>query len=298
MSTVEKSAFDEGDPSELPPQGNEWGALVWPFRWWAKHPWFVSWLGFFAVPVVEPGGLMMSSLIALVYASWVQGVRVTYRFSRVKAVAIVSLPAAAVSAAAVAESEWGGALVALFLIAGVPALDTMAIRTIRRRRGLPSEEEVTIPVGRRRRFAVGAVVVLGLIVWFFWTAGAPRRNARSAHDGIRPGMTLSEVLQLAEAPFFANGASAPESPEGTAPPALSIMGEGTTFRLKVGDNRYGDSLTREELLRVLHEKADEITPQSLWFVFRSHWIPARVSFTVTFGDDGRVEKISGTNFWD
>ncbi len=69
MSTVEKSQLGEGDPSDLPPRGNEWGALTRPFRWWAKHPWLVFWLGFFALPVLEPGGLMMSSLIALVYAS-------------------------------------------------------------------------------------------------------------------------------------------------------------------------------------------------------------------------------------
>ncbi|MCM2256454.1 MAG: hypothetical protein NDJ94_12375 [Vicinamibacteria bacterium] len=113
-----------------------------------------------------------------------------------------------------------------------------------------------------------------------YALGEPGRNARAFHTGVRPGMSLGEVVAAA-APrgrwYVSVHAAADASP-------VSIQG---TTSATVGTERaQGEA----EVRALLDRHAPALGLQSASFMFRG-MAPNRSIVIVRFGADARVERI-------
>jgi len=303
----------EEDRAHRPALNKRRGLFAKAFGWWLDKPWLMFWAGLLPLAMFPSPSIKVVGII-LVYASWIRGVQSVFQRSRVLAVAIVAVPLALFGLPAMLSRMWGQAFVTFIILAGVPALVEVAVRVITRRRSLstPREDERVVeeehplettttdhpPLRQRWIAAIRQCIVAALLLffafvfYFVWNSLEPTRNALATKNAIRSGMTLSEVVLAAEGRFFATGSSQPRAPDQAPPPRLQIGGGGQTYSIRVGDKFYGSSLTEDELLKILKEKAGEISPpEKLRLTFRAEFAgPA--GLTVTFGENGRVEKIN------
>jgi len=144
------------------------------------------------------------------------------------------------------------------------------------------------------RAALAARVFAGffVIAAIFWALTAPQRNASNTVRGIRPGMTLGEVLGAARGRCFASGRVGAFEAGKPAPPELYVSRTPNgRYSLGFGGHGYGRDLTAEQLNSILISTPEIRTPARLRIVFLG-WSPGKALVSIEFDGQGRVARIS------
>lgn len=181
------------------------------------------------------------------------------------------------------------------LVLFVPALLALATEVSVRRFGwaLPEVSAVTEPPPPRKprqSLLRGCLwmIVLGVlgIGGGFWSIGVPVRNATAFHAGLRPGMSLGEVVAAAtrHGRYMVNVRQAEGSP------AVVISSSSAS----VGQERAEGA---DAMRALLERRAGPLRVDSVSFTFLGS-APARSTVVVKFGPDGRVESIEGPHTRD
>lgn len=282
-------------------------------RVWACHP-GAFWLLLTALLLGAPGlGMPARSpafwvLVALWFATTAQGLRRLWRRSRVVAALVaVGIPALMIVAPYPhARIDWTALLVFAPAAAGV-LLEGLVRRF--RLEGLlsaaapapPLQEAAAGGSTRRSRAASCATALLlagSCVGWVGWRLSEPGRNAHHARSAIQTGMTLTEVVARLEGGFMATARGADD--DGPEVERLRIIAfDGAHHGVTIGDADLGSSLSRAEVLALLEQETAGGSPyRVLALTFTTPGVPPRVSFSVFFGPDGRVDGLSPSRSWD
>ena len=272
-------------------------------RWWLRYPWH-AWLLLTAVLMYLVASPMRQSAIwasgALWFASLVQGLRASWPANKPLVSLVAGLPAlASVVLLVKIDRDWS------LLLLWTPALSAILVecvaRAMRRRRLPPVEERAppaAIPdrpappnqswMARNASGCVTGLLLLGSCSgWVLVRITEPGRNAAKAHSAIRQGMTLPEVLSVTQGGLSATLRSSSHEKH------LRIWSfDGRSWALEDGDRQHGSSLGRDPALKWMEEQASGWKHEKLYLTFTASGVPARVSFVVSFGSDGRVSGIS------
>jgi hypothetical protein len=144
---------------------------------------------------------------------------------------------------------------------------------------VPEQQDDVKAKKRKRANAIGCAILvaiaLALGIYTIWSMGQAGRDAERAKQAIHPGMTVAEVegllagVQVVKSYETGSGADAKVSSAETfiKDLAAQIKGDGRTAAGHLYLTFYGGS-------------------------------PARISFSVEFGADGKVSGVSDSRFWD
>lgn len=167
-----------------------------------------------------------------------------------------------------------------------------------------ASQPVTRKSGRRR---LGCVVVSLLITgfcgWSWLRLTLPGRLASATHEKIRPGASLRDVVAVADRYWDATGSSCSGSVESFqvftpglgASGSLLIRGAGSQGSADREELRFD---SKPELLRLFDARPEFLTCRRVGFTFLVTGVPARTSFAVEFGGDGRVIRVTPPHSWD
>ena len=118
-------------------------------------------------------------------------------------------------------------------------------------------------------------------VYFVWSLNAPAMAANSFKEGVRPGMTLTDVVLAS-----------------FAAPRHMVMVESEEGSPQVGIGSYSVNIagetaeTPEKVRALLERRAPELKVKSIRVMFLSA-VPVRSTILVRFGEDGKVSAVEG-----
>jgi hypothetical protein len=268
--------------------------------WWLEHPWWTFWGGVFLLGALSEHSdspyarAIFWPTLALMYASYVQGVRLSFATSRAIGVLIVALAAGLTAVPSLADARWGSAALAVLLTVGGPVI---AEALVRRTRPPGKRPTVVRTASDRMALATRVFAVFAVLALFIWFVTEPQRNARSTVRSIRPGMTLGEALAATRGRLLANGHVGEFEENEPAPPELSVSRAARgRFALSFGDQSYG-GFTAEALAEFLVSHPEIQTPPKLHLIFLG-MSPAKAYVQIDFDSEGRVTRVSGVGAFD
>ncbi len=276
------------------------------FRWWTRHPWAVFW-SLLLIALFRPIQqedlrrwiVPLAVWICLIYVSYVQGIRVTWRHSRATAV-VGSFPLALLTPLMLLPRRQGPgvALAVSLLVLTGPVILEIGVHTLRRWLGtspatsgiadIADAEDKHEPLAFLKAAAIVLVVMVVAGVFFIWQgAYRARRAAESTRDALLPGMTLDEIVAVARPRYWvSNVRSTDSSPD----PHFGITVFGEYSMSLRGADFNAESL--EEFLPILRQHGEELRGlRELSFTWKSSTTRS-ASFNITFDTDGRLRKVS------
>jgi len=135
--------------------------------------------------------------------------------------------------------------------------------------------------------AAGILILLLLALVVIPNRRAASR-AREGFEAVRPGMTLHEVFGAVDGWTWASA---------TGDADLQVTShEGSYSALWRGADRRCDS--RQQLLELVDGQDVRAAVRRITFTYKAAITPAKVSFVVNVGKDGKVESVSQPVSWD
>jgi hypothetical protein len=198
---------------------------------------------------------------------------------------------------------------------GLAAALELALRWLRASRGplwldrpaggASAEEEAPASLpkpGFWRRHRGGCLGALALallfLASFLWQLTLPGRHATAARGRLRPGMTVAEIVAVAEAPFTCTIVTPADAATGA--PLYVITADRDRRSLRVGD-APAKELTPAGLSAELVGRGAPLSTERelwMWFTFRGVMLPLRVSFRVTLDEKGLLKEVGPSRSWD
>ena len=137
------------------------------------------------------------------------------------------------------------------------------------------------------RVSVSAIVLTLILGSSLFTVAGPIWTVHQAHRQIHPGMTLQQVLGIADIPLAVDGHSVETDSDKVLRAQRVQMG---TYEIH-GQGKEEKYATREEFFRALDRRMKESGVEwDFWFLRSA--MPRPLSFHVRVGPDGRVRSVS------
>ncbi len=148
----------------------------------------------------------------------------------------------------------------------------------------------------------GCVVFVGICGTFLavalWVGGEPSRNARTFRESVRAGMSLAQVIGLAEGRFVCQGFLPSENTADGPREAIGIavLPDGS-LSLQRGRERQ-QFRTRTGVQDAVTELPPECVRNARYVFTFLGLTPGHASVAITFGEDGKADTVTGPKFWD